>query len=316
MIVSETSNETKVREIRGLSPTIAINQKTVSNNPRSTVGTITEIYDYYRLLYATIGQAYCPNHPHIILKKDTLHDVVKVVSKYGEGTKFHILIDPVSERNFTSLVEVSKYVSDLGFVRFQIGEKIYSVADDMSEIAYEPGVKIIIDRLVVKAGESEKHQFETRLKDSLSLAFDRGEGTLYLYFLDEKNLLSFHQDPACPICSFSQKELSLSNFSFNSHHGACEVCHGIGSFTTFREQDIVNPNLTLAEGALLPWTAHPYYSSLLEVVCRHEDIDMNIKYGELSEQQKKKILYGTAGSFEIPYVGKFDEGKTHRAKYE
>ena len=95
MIVSETSNETKVREIRGLSPTIAINQKTVSNNPRSTVGTITEIYDYYRLLYATIGQAYCPNHPHIILKKDTLQDVVKHVAKYVEGSKFNILIDPV-----------------------------------------------------------------------------------------------------------------------------------------------------------------------------------------------------------------------------
>jgi excinuclease ABC subunit A len=94
MIVSETSNETKVREIRGLSPTIAINQKTVSNNPRSTVGTITEIYDYYRLLYATVGQAYCPNHSHVILKKDTLKDIVKHVSKYGEGEKFHILIDP------------------------------------------------------------------------------------------------------------------------------------------------------------------------------------------------------------------------------
>jgi excinuclease ABC subunit A len=98
MIVSETSNETKVREIRGLSPTIAINQKTVSNNPRSTVGTITEIYDYYRLLYATIGEAHCPNHPHIILKKDTLQDVVNHLAKYVEGTKFHILIEPDKER--------------------------------------------------------------------------------------------------------------------------------------------------------------------------------------------------------------------------
>lgn len=113
MIVSETSNETRVREIRGLSPTIAINQKTVSNNPRSTVGTITEIYDYYRLLYSTVGQAYCPNHSHIILKKDTLQDIVKHVSKYGEGTKFHILIDPAKDRSFSNMSEVSKYVSDL-----------------------------------------------------------------------------------------------------------------------------------------------------------------------------------------------------------
>ena len=316
MIVSETSNETKVREIRGLSPTIAINQKTVSNNPRSTVGTITEIYDYYRLLYATIGQAYCPNHPHIILKKDTLQDVVKHVAKYVEGSKFHILIDPVWERIFTSLVEVAKYVSELGFVRFQIGDAIYSVADELEWIAYTAGTKIIIDRLVVKTSDEEKHQFETRLKDSLSLAFQRGEGKIYLYFLTDKEFSPFHQDRACPLCGFSQKELSLSNFSFNSHHWACDICHGIGSFTTFREVDIVNNNLTLAEGALLPWTAHPYYSMLLEVVCRHENIDMNTLYGELGEKERKKILYWVPGSFEIPYVGKFEEGKTHRSKYE
>lgn len=315
MIVSETSNETKVREIRWLSPTIAINQKTVSNNPRSTVGTITEIYDYYRLLYATIGQAHCPNHPHIILKKDTIQDVVKHVSKYVEGTKFHILIDPLSEKNLASLVDVSKYVSDLWFVRFQIGDAIYSVADSLGDTPYQGGVKIIIDRLITK-GEDERHQFETRLKDSISLAFQRGEGNLSLYFLDTKETFSFHQDPACPVCAYSQKELILSNFSFNSHHGACEVCHGIGSFTTFRESDIVNPNLTLAEWALLPWTAHPYYSTLLEVVCRHEHIDMNILYGELGEDERKKILYGVPGSFEIPYVWKFEEGKTHRSRFE
>ena len=119
MIVSETSNETKVREIRGLSPTIAINQKTVSNNPRSTVGTITEIYDYYRLLFTTIGHSYCPNHPHIELKKNTIADVVEHVSKYGEGAKFHILVPLDQSRTFSTLSEVASFVSDLGFVRFQ-----------------------------------------------------------------------------------------------------------------------------------------------------------------------------------------------------
>lgn len=129
MIVSETSSETRVDEIRGLSPTIAINQKTVSNNPRSTVGTITEIYDYYRLLYTTIGKAYCPNHPHIILKKHTIRDIVDQLAKYDEGEKIHILIPFERNREFKTLAEVSQYVADSGFVRFQIEDCIYSVAD-------------------------------------------------------------------------------------------------------------------------------------------------------------------------------------------
>ena len=133
MIVSETSNETKVREIRGLSPTIAINQKTVSNNPRSTVGTITEIYDYYRLLYTTIGHSYCPNHPHIELKKDTLQNVLDSLANAVEGTKFHILIPLDPSRDFSTLQEVANTVSDIGFVRFQIGDTLYSVADALEE---------------------------------------------------------------------------------------------------------------------------------------------------------------------------------------
>ncbi len=150
MIVSETSNETKVREIRGLSPTIAINQKTVSNNPRSTVGTITEIYDYYRLLYTTIGHAYCPNHPHIELKKDTIQDVVRHVAKYGEGSKFHILIPLDKDEEISTVDDVAKYVADQGFVRFQIGQESFSVADSYPGRAYDGEGYVIIDRLVVK----------------------------------------------------------------------------------------------------------------------------------------------------------------------
>lgn len=137
-------------EICGLSPTIAINQKTVSNNPRSTVGTITEIYDYYRLLYTTIGKSYCPNHPHILLKKHTLRDVVDTVSKYVEGEKIHICIPIDVNREFSTLSEVSKYVADIGFVRFQIGNDIYSVADAFTDEVYSKDGYVVIDRLVVK----------------------------------------------------------------------------------------------------------------------------------------------------------------------
>jgi excinuclease ABC subunit A len=136
MIVSGTSNETKVDEIRGLSPTIAINQKTVSNNPRSTVGTITEIYDYYRLLYTTVGKSYCPNHPHILLKKHTIREVVEHLAKYVESEKVHICIPIDPTRDFGTLGDVAKYVADIGFVRFQIGEDIYSVADVFHDEVY------------------------------------------------------------------------------------------------------------------------------------------------------------------------------------
>ena len=316
MIVSEGSNETKVREIRWLSPTIAINQKTVSNNPRSTVGTITEIYDYYRLLYATTGKAYCPNHPHILLKKNTLQDIVEDVAKYVEWTKFHICISLHPEKSFGTVEDVAKYVWEIGFVRFQIGARIFSVADTFEEETYTSWARVIVDRLVAKTSEEERYQFETRLKDSLSLAYQKGDGILSLYRIDTEEFYEYHEDPACPICGFAQKELTLSNFSFNSHHWACDVCHGIWSFTTFREEDVVNPSLSLAEWALLPWSAHPYYSLVVEAVSIREKIDMHVPFGELGEKEKKKILYGVPGTFEIPYVGKHDDGKIHKARYE
>ena len=134
-----------------------------------------------------------------------------------------------------------------------------------------------------------------------------GEGNTYKHF-------SLHA--ACPECGFALESLTLSNFSFNSHHGACEVCHGLGSFTTFRTEDIVNGELTIAEGALLPWQSHPYYTMLLEAVCKRENISINTSFSLLPEKDKKKILYGVSGYFEIDYVGKNNDGKTHRAKYE
>ena len=119
MIISDISEATKVREIRGLSPTIAIHQKTVSNNPRSTVGTITEIYDFYRLLYTSIGVPYCPNHPETSLRKQTLEDMVDHVSKFGEGNKFHILIPLKLDEDTISLGELRALVTEKSFVRFQ-----------------------------------------------------------------------------------------------------------------------------------------------------------------------------------------------------
>lgn len=107
---------------------------------------------------------------------------------------------------------------------------------------------------------------------------------------------------SCPYCHTSLEDLSISHFSFNSHHGACEVCHGIGFSTTFLEEDIINPRLSLAEGALLPWQNHPYYTLLLEALSRKEGIDLSLPYAELSKKEKEKILYGISGTLEVSYV--------------
>lgn len=289
MIISDISEATRVREIRGLSPTIAIHQKTVSNNPRSTVGTITEIYDFFRLLFTNIGVPYCTNHPEIPLIKNTLQDIVDGVSKFGEGEKFHILIPLELYETTESMDDVSKRVTDMGFVRFQIEDTTYSVAEKIdTALSKKDKVFVVVDRLVKK----EEENFTLRLKDSLRVALDKGDGFVSIYVLGSKEFAHYTFHASCPKCGYHLENLTLSHFSFNSHHGACETCHGLGFSTTFREDDIVSQTLTLAEGALKPWVNHPYYTILVEAVCQKEGIDPNKPFGKLPEKDKKKILYG------------------------
>ncbi len=126
----------------------------------------------------------------------------------------------------------------------------------------------------------------------------------------------FSTHSSCLLCGYSQEDLTISNFSFNSHHGACTDCHGLWSSTTFLESDIVNPELSIAEWALLPWSVHPYYTAVVEAVCLRHNIDKNVPYKRLKAQDKEKILYWVEWTFEIGYISKFDEGKSHKAKYE
>ncbi|MBX9808890.1 excinuclease ABC subunit UvrA [Candidatus Gracilibacteria bacterium] len=310
-IISDISEATHVREIRGLSPTIAIHQKTVSNNPRSTVGTITEIYDFYRLLYTSIGTPYCINHEDIPLKKDSLKNIVDFVSKFVEGDRFHILTPVELDQENLSVDFLSKKVTDLGFVRFQIGEETYSVADSVDiKLKGDEKVYIVVDRLIKKVDDN----FDIRLTDSLRIALEKGNGRVSISKGDIYHHFSLHA--SCPICDYQIQNLSISNFSFNSHHGACTSCHGLGSSITFLEADITKPELTLAEGALLPWQAHPYYSLLLESVCKEEGISMNTSWSLLKPKERQKILYGVPGTFELSYLGKHNDGKVHRSRYE
>ena len=212
MIISDVSEATRVQEIRGLSPTIAINQKTVSNNPRSTVGTITEIYDFYRLLFTTIGTPYCPNHPHQALKRNTPQEVVEVVSKFGEGERLHILIRLFLDEHDRTYEFVAKKVTDMGFVRYQVDDMVFSVADAVEgKILPEQNVFLIIDRLVVKNEDT----FFVRLSDSLRIAFEKGDGALLIFHASQ--FLPFSLHASCSECDYKIEDLSISNFSFNSH---------------------------------------------------------------------------------------------------
>lgn len=310
-IISDISEATHVREIRWLSPTIAIHQKTVSNNPRSTVGTTTEIYDFYRLLYTNIGIPHCINHTDIPLKKDSIKNIVEHVSKFGEGDRFHILTPLSGEDEIDSFETLSKRVTDIGFVRFQIGNVAYSVADIPDGIIPKnERIYIVIDRLIKK----DEDNFWVRLADSLRIALEKWNGKVSICVWDSYSHFSLHA--TCPICDFQIDNLSISNFSFNSPHGACIHCHGLGSSITFLETDIIKPELTLAEGCLLPWQAHPYYSLLLESMCKEEKIPMNTSWSLLKSKDKQKILYGVPWYFELSYLGKNNQGKVHNSKYE
>ena len=179
MIISSINEDTKVDEIRGLSPTISIDQKTVSNNPRSTVGTITEIYDFYRLLLTTIGTQKCPNHPEVVLKKHSVSEVVSFVRSLGKGTKIHVMAPIPFFQKDATMDSIKRFVLDSGFVRFQINDTVYSVADSLEKevIPKNAQISVVIDRLVVK----EEDSFLSRLRDSLEFAYKTGEDMLEIY---------------------------------------------------------------------------------------------------------------------------------------
>lgn len=315
MIISWTNDDIKVDEIKWLSPTISINQKTVTSNPRSTVWTITEIYDFFRLLYVHIGVQKCINHPEIILKKDTLDDVLNFIKTLKNNKKYCIL-SPVDKKHST-IEEIKKEILELGFIRFMINDEIYSIWDEeLPELKTNSKVYIIIDRLiasdeVILSGNSEK-----RIKDSIETAYKAGNWVLWIFDMETLKTKIFSQDAFCPICHYSLKDLTLSNFSFNSHYGACTKCHWLGMQVAFLEENIINPKLTLNEWAILPWSQHKYYMLILNAVCAKYNININIPYRQLSPKERNIILNWVPDTFEIPFTFEDWQAKLFKTKYE
>jgi excinuclease ABC subunit A len=279
-----------VDSIEGLSPSISIDQKTTSNNPRSTVGTVTEIYDYLRLLYARIGHPTCPIHG-IEITSQTIQQMVDRIMEYPERTRIQILAPVVSGRK-GSHVKVLEKIKKEGFVRVRVDGEMLEVTDDIElDKNKKHSIDVVIDRIIIKEG------VVPRLTDSLETALKMGEGRVVIDVIGQEELI-FSELHACPYCGFSIGELEPRMFSFNSPFGACPDCDGIGSKLEV-DINLVIPdkNLTLHQGAIAPWEpiSSKYYPQLLEAVCKHYGIDMDIPVKDIPKHLMDKVLYGSDG---------------------
>jgi len=279
-----------VDSIDGLSPAISIDQKTTSRNPRSTVGTVTEIYDYLRLLYARIGRPHCPVHG-IPIAAQTVEQMVDRILEYPERTRLQILAPVVSGRKG----EHAKLLADIqkqGFVRVRVNGEIRDLSEKIElEKNKKHSIEVVVDRIVVK------EDVAARLADSLETALNLSDGKVIVDIIGQEELL-FNAKLACPECGFSIDELSPRMFSFNSPFGACPECDGLGVKMIVDPDLIVsNPQLTIEEGAFEAWAGSTsnYYPQFLRAVCEHYGIPTNVPVAELTPEQMKKLLYGTGG---------------------
>lgn len=285
-----------VEYIDGLSPAISIDQKSKSNNPRSTVGTITEIYDYLRLLYARVGVPYCPVCGKKI-KPQTLDEIVSKIIQLGEGTKIQILAPVVRGKKgeYSSLFEELRQE---GFVRVKVDGEIYNLDEDEIELAKtkKHDINVVVDRIVVKDSA------RSRIADSVQIALKKSDGIMMVDVVGDKEII-FSEKLACPDCNLSFEELTPRIFSFNAPYGACERCAGLGAdFVVDPDLVVPDKSISLNQGAIYAWatrSATTYYHDLLSSVCSAYKIDMDAPFENLSKKEQDIILYGSNEAIKI-----------------
>ncbi|WHX26769.1 excinuclease ABC subunit UvrA [Virgibacillus halodenitrificans] len=301
-----------VDAIEGLSPAISIDQKTTSKNPRSTVGTVTEIYDYLRLLYARVGHPTCPKHG-IEISSQTVQQMVDRILEYPERTKLQILAPVVSGRKGEH-VKVFEKLRQEGYVRIRVDKEMREVSEEIKlEKNKKHSIEVVVDRIVVKEG------ITGRLSDSIETALTLGEGKIIVDVIGEEELM-FSENHACPICGFSIDELEPRLFSFNSPFGACPTCDGLGTNLEV-DLDLVIPDWdkTLNEHAIAPWEpiSSQYYPQLLQSVCNHFNINMDTPVKDLPKEEMDKILYGSGNEkIHFRYVNDFGKVRDNRVAFE
>ncbi|MFB7156127.1 excinuclease ABC subunit UvrA [Lysinibacillus sp. NPDC056232] len=301
-----------VDAIEGLSPAISIDQKTTSRNPRSTVGTVTEIYDYLRLLYARIGKPICPNHG-IEITSQTIEQMVDRLLTYPERTKMQLLAPMVAGRKGTH-VKLLEDLKKQGFVRVRINGELRDLDDSIElDKNKKHSIEVVIDRVVMKEG------IAARLSDSLETALRLADGRVLVDVMEHEELL-FSEHHACPLCGFSIGELEPRMFSFNSPFGACPSCDGLGS-TQEVDLDLVVPDWdrSLLEHAIAPWepTSSQYYPQLLKAVCDHYSISMDVPVKDLPKEKMDKVLYGSGkDKIHFHYENEFGNVRDQMIEFE
>jgi excinuclease ABC subunit A len=302
-----------VDSIEGLSPAISIDQKTTSRNPRSTVGTVTEIYDYLRLLWARIGQPHC----HVCgrpISGQSAEQIIDQVMELPEGTRFMVLAPIVRGRKG----EYGKQLEELraeGFSRAKVDGELRRLDEQIVlDKKYKHDIAVVVDRLVMK-GELRK-----RLADSIETAVSLADGLVEIELVDSGEIQTYSEKFACPVHGPSLVELEPRIFSFNSPHGACQRCTGLGSQMEIDPELVVpDPGLSIGEGALAPWavSASDYYEQLIQAISERYAVDLETPWAKLPDAQRRFFLYGTNGErVQISYRNRFGRRRSYATRFE
>ena len=306
--------------IEGLSPAISIDQKSASRNPRSTVGTITEVYDYLRLLFARIGVPHCPDDMTPV-SRQTPQQIVDRILELDEGVRFQVLAPVVRGRKGT-YDTLLKDLATQGFARALVDGEVHELTDTVELERYEMHtIQVIVDRLVSREG------IERRLTDSLETALRLADGVAEIQIVPRdgepgpEDTLTFSQHYACPTCGRSYQELAPRNFSFNSPYGACSACDGLGTrFEVDPELVIPDRDVSISDGAIAPWSSgrSTYFSRLVESACEVLGIDVDETWSDLSKRQQDALLYGRGvkSKVTVRYKNRFGRQRTYDANYE
>ncbi|MDY6878545.1 MAG: excinuclease ABC subunit UvrA [Chloroflexota bacterium] len=310
-----------VDQIEGLSPAISIDQRGGSRNPRSTVGTVTEIYDYLRLLYARIGVAHCPQCGREVTRQSA-QQIVDAVLKTETGTRFQVLAPLVKDRKGHHQA-IFEDVRKAGFVRVRVDGRARDVDEEFELDRYKKHtIEAVVDRLIIpEKPEEEANGFRSRLADSIETALQLGDGVVIVNDLssDPPQDVLYSEHLACPVCTISLPELEPRTFSFNTPHGACPECQGLGTRMELDPELIVpNPESSIEEGAIRAWNVQSqegYHWQLLKAACDHFDIQTDTPWSELNAAQQHIILYGSGDErIQVQYAtqnGRKSEYLTH-----
>lgn len=309
--------------IEGLSPAISIDQKSASRNPRSTVGTITEVYDYLRLLYARIGVPHCPTCGRVITRQ-TPQQIVDRVLELPEDTRFQVLA-PVVRGRKGEYGRLLKELASQGFTRARIDGELHELTDQVPLARYEQHtIEVVVDRLVRRDG------IERRLTDSLETALRIAEGVAEVEIVPrpddggsadaESETLTFSEHLACSHCGLSFEELAPRNFSFNSPYGACERCDGLGTrFEVDPELVVPDDDLSLADGAIAPWTGFRsrYFDRVLEAVADEYGFSTETRWKKLGKRARNAILNGTGErAVHVRYRNRYGRQRSYNTAFE